>query len=40
MCIRDRPYDEALIEADLNGTSPFDADSPSKARVEEMIAKL
>jgi CO dehydrogenase maturation factor len=34
------PYDETLIEADLNGTSPFDADSPSKARVEEMIAKL
>jgi CO dehydrogenase maturation factor len=34
------PYDEALIEADLNGTSPFDSNSPSKARVEEMIAKL
>jgi CO dehydrogenase maturation factor len=34
------PYDEELIEADLNGTSPFDVDSPSKAQVKAMIAKL
>jgi CO dehydrogenase maturation factor len=34
------PYDEALIEADLNGTSPFDVDSPSKDRVKAMISKL
>jgi CO dehydrogenase maturation factor len=34
------PYDEALIEADLNGASPFDVDTPSKARVKAMIAKL
>ena len=34
------PYDEELIEADLNGTSPFDVDSPSKAQVKAMISKL
>ena len=34
------PYDDALIEADLNGISPFDVDSPSKARVESMIDRL
>jgi CO dehydrogenase maturation factor len=34
------PYDEALIEADLNGTSPFDVDTPSRALVKEMTAKL
>jgi CO dehydrogenase maturation factor len=34
------PYDDALIEADLNGVSPFDVDSPSKAQVDSMIAKL
>jgi len=34
------PYDEALIEADLNGVSPFDVDSPSKARVKSMISRL
>jgi CO dehydrogenase maturation factor len=34
------PYDDALIEADLNGVSPFDVDSASKARIESMIAKL
>jgi CO dehydrogenase maturation factor len=33
-------YDDALIEADLDGISPFDLDSPSKARVEEMISRL
>ena len=34
------PYDEALIEADLKGCSPFDVDCPSKERVEALIAKL
>jgi CO dehydrogenase maturation factor len=34
------PYDETLIEADLNGISPFDVDSPSKAQVKEMISRL
>ena len=34
------PYDDALIEADLNGLSPFDVESPSKAQVESMMAKL
>lgn len=34
------PYDDALIEADLNGLSPFDVESPSKAQVEAMISKL
>ncbi len=34
------PYDDALIEADLNGVSPFDVESPSKAGVKAMISKL
>ena len=34
------PYDEALIEADLNGVSPYDVDSPSKAQVKSMISRL
>jgi CO dehydrogenase maturation factor len=34
------PYDEALIEADLNGISPFDADAACKTRIQSMIAKL
>jgi CO dehydrogenase maturation factor len=34
------PYDTALIEADLEGVSPFDVDAPSKARVKEMIPGL
>lgn len=34
------PYDDALIEADLNGISPYDTDSASKARVTEMVANL
>ena len=34
------PYDEALIEADLDGVSPFDVNSTTKAYVKEMIAKL
>jgi CO dehydrogenase maturation factor len=34
------PYDTTLIEADLAGVSPFDVDSPSKARLKEMIPRL
>jgi len=34
------PYDDTLIEADLNGISPFDVDSPSKVQVESMIDRL
>lgn len=34
------PFDDALIEADLNGISPFDVDSSSKEIISDMIAKL
>lgn len=34
------PYDDALIEADLQGISPFDVDSRAKERVKEIIGKL
>jgi CO dehydrogenase maturation factor len=34
------PYDEALIEADLDGVSPFDVDSTAKENVNEMILKF
>ena len=34
------PYDDALIEADLNGISPYDVHSSAKAEVENMINKL
>ena len=34
------PYDDALIEADLNGVSPYDVDAASKDLVQSMIAKL
>jgi CO dehydrogenase maturation factor len=34
------PYDDTLIEADLNGVSPFDVDSPSKEQVKSMISIL
>lgn len=34
------PYDDSLIEADLNGVSPFDVDSPSKAEVKAMISRI
>ena len=33
-------HDEALIEADLDGVSPYDVDSIAKTNVKEMIAKL
>jgi CO dehydrogenase maturation factor len=34
------PYDDALIEADLEGISPYDVNSPSKVQVEKMISRL
>ncbi len=34
------PYDDALIEADLDGVSPFDVDSTAKSNVIEMTSKL
>jgi CO dehydrogenase maturation factor len=34
------PYEDALIEADLNGVSPFDVDASSKTIVKEMISRL
>lgn len=34
------PFDNALIEADLEGISPFDVDCDSKAVVEEIFKKL
>ena len=34
------PYDNALIEADLNGMSPFDVESEARAIIEGIIAKI
>lgn len=34
------PYGDALIEADLNGQSPYDVSSDAKTRIAEMVAKL
>lgn len=34
------PYDDALIEADLEGISPFDVDSKAKTVMNEMINRL
>jgi CO dehydrogenase maturation factor len=34
------PYADGLIEADLQGVSPYDVESPAKTRVKEMIGKL
>jgi CO dehydrogenase maturation factor len=34
------PYDEALIEADLEGVSPFDVESTAKENVNMMISKF
>jgi CO dehydrogenase maturation factor len=34
------PYDNALIEADLQGKSPFDVDSSAKNVIKEMIGRL
>ena len=34
------PYQDTLIEADLNGISPFNVDSPAKTIIGRMIEKL
>ncbi len=34
------PYDDALIEADLDGVSPFDVDSTATTNVNQMISIL
>jgi CO dehydrogenase maturation factor len=34
------PYDDALIEADLNGISPFETNAKAIAIVKEMITRL
>jgi len=34
------PYADDLIEADLQGESPYDVESTAKARVKEMVASL
>lgn len=34
------PYSDAFIEADLNGCSPFDTDSPAKDEIREIITRL
>ena len=34
------PDEEHVGEADLNGQSPYDVASPSRARVEQLLEKL
>ena len=34
------PYDDALIEADLNGVSPYAVESESKEKIAAMVEKL
>jgi len=34
------PYDNALIEADLNGMSPYDVESEAKMKINDMIQKI
>ncbi|MCF8027778.1 MAG: AAA family ATPase [Desulfobacteraceae bacterium] len=34
------PFDDALIEADLSGMSPYEADSAAKSEIIKMIEKL
>ena len=34
------PYDEALIEADLKGISPFEVDTPAIGLITDMIQRL
>lgn len=34
------PYGDELIEADLNGQSPYDVESEAKARIQAMVANL
>ncbi len=33
-------YDEALIDADLHGRSPYEGDSKTKSAINEIVAKL
>ena len=34
------PYDDILIEADLNGRSPYDTDSTAKSEILQMVSKI
>jgi len=34
------PYNDALVEADLGGVSPYDTDSPAKAEVARILTGL
>ena len=34
------PYDDALVEADVKGISPFDVDTSAKAIIAEMIERI
>jgi CO dehydrogenase maturation factor len=34
------PYDDALVEADVKGISPFDVDTSAKAIMDEMIERI
>lgn len=34
------PYDDALVEADVKGISPFDVDTSAKAIIVEMIGRI
>jgi CO dehydrogenase maturation factor len=34
------PYDESLIEADLNGISPYDVKSKAREEIRKIIEKL
>lgn len=34
------PYDDALVEADVKGISPFDVETPAKAIMTEMIERI
>lgn len=34
------PYDDALVEADVKGISPFDVETPAKAIIAEIIERI
>ena len=34
------PYDDEIIKCDLNGQSPYDADTPAKEIVQDMVTSL
>jgi CO dehydrogenase maturation factor len=34
------PYDDALVEADVKGMSPYDVESPAKTIIKEIISKI